>query len=360
MAILIVDDNSTNLILMTALARSVAEVEPVAFENPFEALAWSESHDPDLVLVDYMMPELDGHEFIRRFRAIPDRQDVPIVMITTENERPIRQKALELGATEFLAKPIDSVEFRIRVRNLLALSQARQQLSNRSQWLAEEVARATQVIRLREQELVLRLSRAAEYRDPETGAHINRMSSYAALIARGLGCEEEFVANLKLAAPMHDIGKLGIPDYILLKPGRLTPEELHIMQGHAEIGARILSGSHSPLIQLASRVAAGHHEKFDGTGYPLGLKGEAIPLEARIVAVADVFDALTSERPYKKPWPFDEARRYIEDGRGKHFCPRCVDAFCSNWEGVLGISREFPDDVPDEGDLPAEFEGGEA
>lgn len=357
MAILIVDDNSTNLVLLTALSRSVAETEPVAFEDPAAALNWCVDNQPDLVLVDYMMPDVDGHQFIQRFRALPDQQDVPIIMVTTENQRDIRQTALELGATEFLAKPIDSVEFRIRVRNLLALSKARQQLSNRSQWLAEEVERATAMIREREQELVLRLSRAAEFRDPETGAHIQRMSSYAAVIAEALGCDADYVDSIRLAAPMHDIGKLGIPDYILLKPGRLTPEELNIMHRHAEIGERILSGSLSPLIQLAGTIAAGHHEKFDGSGYPAGLRGEEIPLAARIVAVADVFDALTSERPYKKPWSFEDARQFLLDGRGHHFCPRCVDAFMQSWEGILKVHRSFPDEQVTAEDLPAEFSG---
>lgn len=344
MQILIVDDNTTNLVLLSALSQSVSACTPVSFDHPRPALEWSEHATPDLVLVDYVMPDIDGHEFIRRFRALPDKQDVPIVMITSENQRSVRQTALELGATEFLAKPLDSMEFKIRVRNLLALRLAQNQLKNRNQSLADEVRRATQEILDREREFVLRLARAAECRDPETGSHIARMANYAVLIAQKLGCDDRFIDLLTLAAPMHDIGKLGIPDYILLKPGRLDDDELVIMRRHAEIGARILSESTSPLIQFAANIAHYHHERFDGSGYPAGLVGESIALECRIVAVADVFDALTSIRPYKRAWSMEEARQFIVAGRGKQFCPRCCDVFLAAWDEVLAIRQRFPDE----------------
>lgn len=344
MQILIVDDNTTNLLLLSALSQSVSACQPVTFEHPIQALEWSEHTTPDLVLVDYVMPGIDGHEFIRRFRALPDKAEVPIVMITSEDQRAVRQMALELGATEFLAKPVDSMEFKIRVRNLLALRQAQNQLKNRNQWLADEVQRATSEILDRERELVLRLARAAECRDPETGSHISRMASYSVLIAQELGCDSQFIDLLALAAPMHDIGKLGIPDYILLKPGRLDGDELVIMRRHAEIGARILEDSLSPLIKLAARIAHHHHEQYDGSGYPDGLVGDDIPLECRIVAVADVFDALTSSRPYKRAWSIEDARQFIQDGRGRHFCPQCCDAFLRCWDQVLHIRQSFPDD----------------
>jgi response regulator RpfG family c-di-GMP phosphodiesterase len=344
MQILIVDDNTTNLYLLSALSQSVSVCQPVTFEHPQPALDWCAHTIPDLVLVDYVMPDIDGHEFIRRFRAMPDHADVPIVMITSEDQRMVRQMALELGATEFLAKPVDSTEFKIRVRNLLALRLAQNQLKNRNQWLADEVQRATQEILERERELVLRLARAAECRDPETGSHITRMASYAVLIAQQLGCDAGFVELMALAAPMHDIGKLGVPDYILLKPGRLDEDELVIMHRHAEIGARILSDSLSPLIQLAANIAHYHHEQYNGHGYPDGLIGESIPLECRIVAVADVFDALTSSRPYKQAWSIEEARQYIKNGSGQHFCPRCSAAFLQAWDQVLAIRQRFPEE----------------
>jgi response regulator RpfG family c-di-GMP phosphodiesterase len=344
MQILIVDDNKTNLVLLSALSKSVSGNTAVTFDHPQLALDWCELNTPDLVLVDYVMPLISGHEFIQRFRALPDRDDVPIIMITSESQREVRQTALALGATEFLTKPVDSIEFKIRVRNLLALRAAQNKLKNRNQWLAEEVQRTTCEILDRERELVLRLARAAECRDPETGSHIARMASYAVVIAEQLGCDAAFVDLLAQAAPMHDIGKLGIPDYILLKPGRLDADELVIMRRHAEIGSRILADSLSPLIRLAANIAHYHHEQFNGEGYPAGLKGLEIPLECRIVAVADVFDALTSSRPYKRPWGTAKARQFIIDGRGQHFCPECCDAFLQAWERVLEVRRRFPDE----------------
>lgn len=343
MNVLIVDDNSTNLLLLAALTRSVVGHDSVTFEDPVAAIAWCETGEPDLVLVDYMMPDLNGHEFIRRFRQIAACQDVPIVMVTTENEKSVRQEALTLGATEFLSKPVDTSEFRLRVRNLLALRQAQNLLKDRAKFLQHEVDKATEAILQREGELVLRLSKAAEFRDPETGAHIVRMAHYSELIAKQLGLPAEFQKILLDAAPMHDVGKLGTPDHILLKPGRLDPDEMVIMKRHAEIGVEILANSSAPLIQLAAEIAGAHHEKFDGSGYPKGLSGEAIPLSGRIVAVADVFDALTSARPYKKAWSVEDARQYVVDNAGGHFCPKCAQAFLGAWDQVLAIKARFPD-----------------
>jgi response regulator RpfG family c-di-GMP phosphodiesterase len=346
MAILIIDDDNTNLILLSAMAESASPRERVTMIDPVAALYWCETHTPALVLVDYRMPLLSGADFIRLFRAMPGMADIPIIMITTENQRPVRQEALQAGATEFLAKPLDAIEFRLRVRNLLALREAQLLLADRALQLQQEVQAATAGILARESELVMRLSLAAEYRDPETGAHIARMASYARLIARRLGLPDEFQAMLYEAAPMHDVGKLSTPDHILLKPGRLDPDEMAIMRRHAEHGASILAGSSSPLIQLAAEIAGGHHEKFDGSGYPAGLRGEAIPLAARIVAVADVFDALTSERPYKRAWTLDAARNFMLDQRALHFCPVCLDAFLAAWDEVLSI-RATLSDPPD-------------
>jgi response regulator RpfG family c-di-GMP phosphodiesterase len=343
MTILIIDDNKTNLILLTSLAEQASGMTTISMEDPVEALYWCEQNMPALVLVDYRMPSLSGTDFIRLFRQMDGMADVPIVMVTTENERSVRQEALGVGATDFLAKPVDTIEFRLRVRNLLALGQARELLADRARLLQHEVAAATADIAARERELVMRLARAAEYRDPETGAHILRMARYSALIARKLGLPAEFEAMLLEAAPMHDVGKLATPDAILLKPGRLTEPEMAVMRQHAPIGARILGGSSSPLIQLAEEIAGAHHEKFDGSGYPGGLAGEAIPLSARIVAVADVFDALTSRRPYKRAWTLGDARAFIEQHRGSHFCPACADAFLGAWDEALAIHAACPD-----------------
>ena len=343
MNIVIIDDNAVNLMLMAALARSATGHEPVRFDDPVRALAWCRENGADLIIVDFMMPVMDGHQFIEGARATPLLADVPVVMVTAAGQSVVRRRALEIGATDFLTKPVDSTEIKLRLRNLLQLRHAQNLLRDRAAHLSEEVKVATRAIMLRERDLIMRLSRAAEFRDPETGGHIQRMAHYAALIARQLGESESFQQDLLTAAPMHDVGKLGTPDHILLKKSGLTPEEQVEMRRHAEIGGRILAETDSPLLRLACEIAETHHEKFDGSGYPRGLKGEAIPLGGRIVAVADVFDALNSTRPYKHAWSLDESRSYVEQHSGRHFDPRCVQAFVSGWDEVITIRARFPD-----------------
>jgi response regulator RpfG family c-di-GMP phosphodiesterase len=228
---------------------------------------------------------------------------------------------------------------------MLALRHSHLLITSRAAMLAQEVAKATEVIYAREKETIVRLSRAAEYRDPETGSHILRMAHYSKLIAANMGMSPAFQNMLVHAAPMHDIGKLGTPDHILLKRGKLTPDEFEIMKTHSTTGHEILKGSASPVLQMAAVIALSHHEKFDGSGYPEGLAGEAIPIEGRIVAVADVFDALTSTRPYKKAWDLPEAVVLLQRSAGQHFDSRCVDAFLRDWQGVLAIRERFRDDV---------------
>ena len=346
MSILIVDDNDTNLSLLSTLARKASNIEPVCMSDPVDALHWCVAHVPDLVLLDYRMPNLSGNEFLRIFRKMDGMADTPIIMVTTENDRAVRNEAFSLGVTEFLTKPIDTIEFSLRVRNLLALRTAQTMLADHAKLLEHEVRRAIANVTAREMELVTRLARAAEFRDPETGGHIMRMARYSALIARDLGTDTQWQELLLHAAPMHDVGKLATPDHILLKPGRLDPEEMAIMRQHAAIGGQILAGSDSPLIRLAEEIAYGHHEKYDGSGYPRGLAGEQIPLSARIVAVADVFDALSSERPYKPAWPLEQARQFLQQNRGSHFCPLCIDAFLGAWDEVLAIRDSLPDPAP--------------
>jgi putative two-component system response regulator len=319
MNIVIVDDNAVNLMLMGTLARSATGIEPVRFDDPVAGLAWCREHGADLIVVDFMMPGMDGHQFIEAVRATPHLADVPLVMVTAAGQSEVRRKALEIGATDFLSKPVDAAEIKLRLRV------------------------ATEAIVVRERDLIMRLSRAAEFRDPETGGHIQRMAHYAASIARHLGEPESYAQALLTAAPMHDIGKLGTPDHILLKTGPLSDPEQAEMRRHADIGGRILADSDSPLLKLACEIAETHHEKFDGSGYPRGLRGEQIPLGGRIVAVADVFDALNSARPYKPAWSLQAARDYIEQHRGRHFDPRCVDAFIAGWNDVLAIRARFPD-----------------
>ena len=342
--VLIVDDNEINLTLFEALVGKLGEVESQCFSSASAGLAWAQQHAPDLIIVDYMMPELDGVEFIERLRATPGKDGVPILMITANDQKPVRYRALNAGASDFLTKPIDKVEFLARSSNLLALSEIRRKLDDRAAWLADEVRLATAKIVERERETVIRLAKAAEYRDPETGAHILRMAHYSRLIAQGLGLSEAEQELLLQAAPLHDIGKVGISDAILLKPGRLTPAEFDVMKQHAAYGAEILKDSSSSILQAGASIALGHHEKFDGSGYPAGLSGEAIPIFCRIVAVADVFDALTSARPYKAAWPLEQAATHIRAQSGSHFDPACVAVFFDLWTEVLEIRGRFKDD----------------
>lgn len=348
--VLVVDDNSTNLMLFRHLLTKLEGVEPVCFDDPKAALAWCEAAVPDLVLLDYMMPEIDGIEFLRRFRRLPGFADIPVAVVTADTEIGVRYQALEAGATDFLTKPVDKTELTVRAKNLLNLRKSQVQLANRAQWLAEEVKKATAEILAREKDAILRLSRAAEFRDPETGAHLLRMSHYAQLIAARMGLPEQEQELLLEASPMHDIGKVGIPDAILLKPGRLEETEFVVMKRHATIGHEILAGSSSRLMQAAAEIALTHHEKFDGSGYPNGLSGDDIPLFGRIVAVADVFDALTSERPYKKPWPPEKARELLCEASGHHFDPRCIDAFLAQWPAVLEIHDRYQSEAIQETD----------
>ncbi len=345
--VLIIDDSDINLTLIKALVLKLGECSPVLFDNPLEALEWCRENVPDLVIVDYMMPDMDGLKFISAFRALHGRNEIPVLMVTANDQKDVRYDALLGGANDFLTKPIDRVEFSARARNMLSLRQGQKFLADRADHLAEMVEIRTQEIRDRERELIFRISRAAEFRDPETGAHIQRMAHYSQVIAAGYGLDAQAQKLILEAAPMHDVGKIGIPDYFLLKPGKLTPEEFEVMKGHARLGYELLKDSASEIIQAGAQVAISHHEKYDGTGYPHGLKGHQIPAFGRIVAVADVFDALTSERPYKKAWPLDEACKFLEEGRGKHFDPLCVEAFLAGWEEILDIRQRFRDeDVP--------------
>jgi response regulator RpfG family c-di-GMP phosphodiesterase len=342
MKVVIVDDTHINLVLMSRLMEKLEDVSTVAFQSAPDALAWCRTNPYDLLVLDYMMPDMNGLEFIAELGDDP-RHRPPVLMVTASHDVEIRHRALESGANDFLIKPIDKVEFLARTRNMLELRRATVALENRASWLASEVSKATADLRARERETILLLCRASEYRDPETGAHIQRMAHYSRLIAAEMGMSEEDQECLLNAAPMHDIGKVGTPDTILLKPGRLNPQEMEVMRQHALIGYNILKSSEAKMLQLAAEIAYSHHERFDGTGYPNGLKGEDIPLAGRIVAVADVFDALTNVRPYKQAWPLEAARAFLVENSGTHFDPACVDALLRRWPAVLAIRDQMHD-----------------
>lgn len=342
--VLIIDDQLTSRQVLVQLVSSLdqaLEVKP--FANPLEALEWTRKNPCNLILVDYKMPEMNGINFIGQFRTGPRCAHVPIIMVTSIEDRQIRYKALEAGATDFLMKPVDHHECRARCSNLLTQYQQYMIISDRSRWLERQVAEATSEIRLRERETLLRLAKAGEYRDEETGNHVIRMAKYSRIIAEGLGLSADEADVIEMAAPMHDIGKIGIRDNILLKPGKLTTEEFEVMKSHTVIGHEILKDSPSKFLKMGAIIALGHHERFDGTGYPYGKKGDEIPIEARIVAIADVYDALVSERPYKNAWPVEAALDFMEKQCGKHFDPECFESFRNNLDTILRIQDMLPD-----------------
>lgn len=340
MYIVILDDAELNNLLMTQALHSVPGAEPVAFTQPEKALAFVEAKRTEIgvAIVDYSMPEMNGVLFIKAARSVRGFEHVPIVMVTVHDQRSVRRDALEAGATDFLTRPFDPVEVRARIVNLLALNEACRIEADRAAWLRREIAAAVSTIEEREREIVMLLMKAAEQRDTDTGEHVARVAAYVQLIAEALGLPADECRQLSLASTMHDIGKIAVPDAILLKPGTLTDAERKEIERHAEGGRRILAASSAGVVQLAAEIAASHHERFDGTGYPNRLKGEEIPLGGRIVAVADVFDAVTSERPYKRAWPIERARAHLEAEAASHFDPACVEAFLSRWSDVRRIA----------------------
>jgi putative two-component system response regulator len=343
MRALIVDDSKSVLVWMGRVLEDVAHLEVDLCDVPEEALRLCEHHQYDLVVVDYLMPGMTGLDVTAALRNQDAYKTIPIVMITAERDSDLRLQAILAGVNDFLNKPFDPFEMRARVTNLLNLRRAHVHLADHAERLAEAVARATEAIALREEEVIWRLARAIEMRDGGTGAHISRVASVCRLMAEGLGFDEGFCRMIYLAAPLHDVGKIGIRDAVLGKPGRLTPDEMDEIREHVNLGVRILEDGASELLRIAESIVAGHHEKWDGSGYPRGLKGEAIPIAARIAAVADVFDALCSERPYKKAWPPEAAYAEIIKGSGSHFDPGCVEVFCRKWPEILSIARAIGD-----------------
>lgn len=337
--VLIVEDNQTNLMMMERLVCQVEGCTALTFADPLEVNAQVDMLGYDIALVDYQMPGMDGVALIKALRGAPRYADQPLVMVTADTEKSIRLDAIQAGAVEFLNKPIDPVEFRARLANIVRLSLVQRQLADRAEWLRLEVEKATAELREREEEIVHRLALAAGYKDKETAEHTVRMARYCRYIAEGMGFDGELCREIELAAPMHDIGKVGIRDAVLLKPGMLDPNERAHMNEHTAIGAAILGNSKSRLMRLASEIAEAHHERWDGRGYPLGLAGEAIPLVGRIAAVADVFDALTTERPYKAAWSVSKAFDYLQENAGTEFDPACVQAL---WQARSRISAMIP------------------
>lgn len=342
--VVIVDDQSTGRMILEKIILQIADdIKVIDFSDPNEALKWLSTNKADLIVTDYRMPGLNGVEFIKEVRKTSSGEHIPIMMITVVNDKKVRYEALDVGATAFLTRPIDQIECRTTCRNLLKLHRQHVIIQNRADWLTEQVQVATEQILQREQETILKLAKAGEYRDEDTGNHVIRMAKYSKEIAKQLGLSELECDDIEHAAQMHDIGKIGIPDRVLLKPGRFEPEEWAIMQTHTTIGYEILSGSNSKYMQMGAIIALNHHERFDGTGYPNKLVGKDIPLIARIVSVADVFDALLSVRPYKKAWPFEDVITFLKDNSGTQFDPECVEAFCKGLDDIIKIQFDYPD-----------------
>ncbi|WP_237152598.1 HD domain-containing phosphohydrolase [Oryzibacter oryziterrae] len=345
MKLLLIDDNPSNLFMLGKLAQNSGLSDVASFRDPLQALEEARRAQFDMIVVDYMMPGMDGLSLIKEVRALPNYADVPIVMVTTVDQREICYAALEAGATDFLTKPVDMAEAKARLRNLASLRDMHNKLRDRADWLQSEVRKATQEMAVMEEEIIMRLSRASEYRDSDTGAHILRVARISRELAEELGQTSQFCHDIYLATPMHDVGKIGVPDEILRKPGPYTAEERKLMETHTQVGGAILAGSESRLIRLAAEVAETHHERWNGGGYPRGLKETQIPLSGRIVAVADVFDALVSPRPYKNAWPFEKAAQYIADNSGTLFDPDVAQAFALRYFRIIKIVESVPDPV---------------
>ncbi len=341
--ILIVDDTPANLgVLGKTLELENYEISTAP--NGELAVEIANSFDPDLILMDIMMPGMDGFETCKVLKDDPKTKGIPVIFMSSLNDTQNICKGFDHGGLDYIPKPFRREEVLSRVRTHIQLHSLIKEREQYTQTLEETVRQRTQELHSTRLEVINCLGRAGEYRDNETGMHVVRMSHYSRVLAKKVGLSDEKCSLLFHASPMHDIGKIGIPDHVLLKPGKLTPEEWTIMQTHVTIGAEILSRDDSPLMKTAKTVALHHHEKWDGSGYPNQLKGEEISLEGRIIAVCDVFDALTSKRPYKDPWPMDKTMALIEDSRGKHFEPSVVDCFKEIIPEILEIKEEFKDE----------------
>jgi putative two-component system response regulator len=338
MRILLVDDNNTNLAILTKLVERMEGFEALAYSLPDQVLSDLPELDFDIAVIDYQMPVYNGVDLITEFVRFDKYKDKPFVIVTADTDAQTRMAALNAGAIDFLTKPINPLEFKARIKNLAALTDARNKLTDKAAWLRAEIESATEELREREQEIIHRLTLAAGYREPETAKHTLRVGLYAGAIAKAYGLSAKFCDDLRLAAPMHDVGKVGIPDAILLKQAGLSAGEYEVMQTHTMLGFEILSASKSGLLQLAAEIAASHHERWDGQGYPSRLSGEDIPLSGRIVTIADIFDALTTARPYKEPWTFEATVDYIKDHAGRNFDPKCVAAFVEALPMIIEIA----------------------
>ncbi|MBF0463232.1 MAG: two-component system response regulator [Magnetococcales bacterium] len=333
--ILVVDDTPENIDVLSGVLRAEYKVKAALSGEKALRIAQSDPR-PDMILLDVMMPDMDGYEVCRRLKANPATAQIPVIFVTAKIAVEDERRGLELGAVDYITKPISPPIVEIRVRTQLALYDQRRELEKMVRVRTEEVL-ATRL------EIIRRLGRAAEFKDNETGLHVIRMSHYARLMAASLNISDAWADLVFNAAPMHDIGKIGIPDRILLKPGPLDEEERRVIRTHPQMGAEIIGDHQAELLKLAKEIALTHHEKWDGSGYPCGLRGAEIPLAGRITAIADVFDALTAERPYKKAWPAAKATAIIDQDAGTHFDPALIPVFHEILPEALEIMEHYTD-----------------
>jgi putative two-component system response regulator len=346
-SVLIVDDEAANVRLMQKTLASAGYADVAVTQDPRTVVSLCQDRRFDLVILDLNMPYLDGFQVMEQLNLELGTSGPAILVLTAQHGRDARIRALQNGARDFVGKPFDRIELLARVRNLIEVQLAQRSMRSQNELLELKVRERTQMLQQSRLQVVQRLGRAAEYRDNETGLHIIRMSNMSALLAHEAGLDSYQCDLLLNASPMHDIGKIGIPDHILLKPGKLEPHEWEVMKTHTLIGADLLAGDDSDLMILAHDIALTHHEKWDGSGYPHGLAGEDIPPAGRIVALADVFDALTSERPYKPAWPVERAVALIREQAGRHFDPELAEVFLSVLPRVLAISNQYAEpDAP--------------
>jgi response regulator RpfG family c-di-GMP phosphodiesterase len=341
-SIMIVDDQATNCRLLAEIAKGFCpEARIEVFNDPLAAIAFAQDNELDLLLTDYRMPQMNGIAMIRALRRVDHLKEAPIICITAIDDLQIRYEALDAGANDYLSRPLDYRECSARCRNLLKMRRYQLAMERHAKVLQSQVDQVVADLQQKKLDTLTRLAKVAEQRDTDTGAHLGRIGRYSAMLSRRLGMGDAYATMLELAAPLHDIGKVAIPDSILMAQRALTDDEWEVMRKHTLIGHAMLAGGDSEPLMVAAEIARSHHERFDGSGYPDGLAGGDIPVSARILAVVDVFDALTSKRPYKEQWSEQRAKEYLEAQAGRHLDPEFVEAFLSDPQGIQQVRNSF-------------------
>lgn len=341
--VLIIDDQKLHSFFLEKLLRQEGYNEVLCVIEPLKAIAAVRDFQPDLIVLDLIMPQINGFQVMEQLSDFRRDHYLPIIALAEDKGSEMRLNALQSGATDFLNKPYENVEILFRIRNMIEMRILHMAVESQNKLLEVKVQERTKELRDTQLEVIRRLAQAAEFRDNDTGIHIIRMSHYCAKFGEAMGFPEQECELILHASPLHDVGKIGIPDSILLKPGPLTQEEFETMKTHPTIGAQLLSGSNSPVMKMARVIALTHHEKWNGTGYPRQLKEDQIPLVGQICSVCDVFDALTMDRPYKKAWSTDDALQEIVKQKGQQFDPKIVDRFIKIYPGILAIKDKYGD-----------------